>query len=409
MSSEKIWLSSPHMGGTEQTYVNEAFATNWIAPLGPNVNGFEADIQSYNHIGHAAALSSGTAALHLALILNNVGPGDLVFVQSFTFSATVNPIIYQGATPVFIDSEPGTWNMCPEHLEKAIKSALNGTLSPAGGGAQRAGVDNVQPSTYNLQPKAILPVHLYGSPANMEAIMAIAQKYNLVVIEDAAESLGSTIRGKFTGTLGDMGVYSFNGNKIITTSGGGALVSNNEEEIKKARFLATQARDDAPHYQHSNVGYNYRMSNVLAGIGRGQMEVLDERVAQRRKNFERYVQYFESWKKLGFNIEFQGERDGDKSNRWLTAILIDPKKNKGLTREDVRLAMEEENIECRPLWKPMHLQPIFEAYPYVGSGVCEKLFDIGLCLPSGSSLTDADFNRIFSTLDKCCNRETASH
>lgn len=254
-----------------------------------------------------------------------------------------------------------------------------------------------------------MPVHLYGSPANMEAIMAIAEKYNLVVIEDAAESLGSTIRGKFTGTFGDMGVYSFNGNKIITTSGGGALVSNNEEQIKKARFLATQARDNAPHYQHSNVGYNYRMSNVLAGIGRGQMEVLDERVAQRRKNFERYVQYFESWKKLGFNIEFQGERDGDKSNRWLTAILIDPEKNKGLTREDVRLAMEQENIECRPLWKPMHLQPIFEAYPYVGSGVCEKLFDIGLCLPSGSSLTDADFNRIFSTLDKCCNRETASH
>lgn len=406
MSSEKIWLSSPHMGGTEQSYVNEAFATNWIAPLGPNVNGFEADIQSYNHIGHAAALSSGTAALHLALILNNVGPGDLVFVQSFTFSATVNPIIYQGATPVFIDSEPGTWNMCPMQLEKAIIAAQEGSLKL---NVQNSKPGNLQPSTLNLKPAAIMPVHLYGSPANMEAIMAIAEKYNLVVIEDAAESLGSTIRGKFTGTFGDMGVYSFNGNKIITTSGGGALVSNNEEQIKKARFLATQARDNAPHYQHSNVGYNYRMSNVLAGIGRGQMEVLDERVAQRRKNFERYVQYFESWKKLGFNIEFQGERDGDKSNRWLTAILIDPEKNKGLTREDVRLAMEQENIECRPLWKPMHLQPIFEAYPYVGSGVCEKLFDIGLCLPSGSSLTDADFNRIFSTLDKCCNRETASH
>jgi dTDP-4-amino-4,6-dideoxygalactose transaminase len=394
------------MGGTEQSYVNEAFATNWIAPLGPNVNGFEADIQSYNHIGHAAALSSGTAALHLALILNNVGPGDLVFVQSFTFSATVNPIIYQGATPVFIDSEPGTWNMCPMQLEKAIIAAQEGSLKL---NVQNSKPGNLQPSTLNLKPAAIMPVHLYGSPANMEAIMAIAEKYNLVVIEDAAESLGSTIRGKFTGTFGDMGVYSFNGNKIITTSGGGALVSNNEEQIKKARFLATQARDNAPHYQHSNVGYNYRMSNVLAGIGRGQMEVLDERVAQRRKNFERYVQYFESWKKLGFNIEFQGERDGDKSNRWLTAILIDPEKNKGLTREDVRLAMEQENIECRPLWKPMHLQPIFEAYPYVGSGVCEKLFDIGLCLPSGSSLTDADFNRIFSTLDKCCNRETASH
>ncbi len=394
MSSEKIWLSSPHMGGTEQNFVNEAFDTNWIAPLGPNVNNFEADLQSYNKVGHAAALSSGTAALHLALILNNIGPGDLVFVQSFTFSATVNPIVYQGATPVFIDSEEGTWNMCPIQLEKAIKSAFEGTLSPASGG---------QPQATNYKPKAIMPVHLYGMPANMEAIMAIAKKYNLVVIEDAAESIGSTIGGKFTGTFGNMGVYSFNGNKIITTSGGGALVSENSELIKKARFLATQARDDAPHYQHSHVGYNYRMSNVLAGIGRGQMQVLNDRVAQRRSNFERYVKYFAGWNKKGFDIRFQVEPDGSASNRWLTCILVNPDTNKGLTREMLRLAMEKENIECRPLWKPMHLQPIFEHYPYMGKSVCEDLFEIGLCLPSGSSLGDEDFKRIFTVLDQCCN------
>ncbi len=403
MSSEKIWLSSPHMGGTEQAFVNEAFDSNWIAPLGPNVNGFEADLQTYNKIDHAAALTSGTAALHLSLILNNIGPGDLVFVQSFTFSATVNPIIYQGATPVFIDSEPGTWNMCPKHLEKAIMSALDGTLSPAGGGARRAGEENVQPQTANYKPKAILPVHLYGMPANMDAIMAIGKKYNLPVIEDAAESLGSTYRGKNTGTIGEMGVYSFNGNKIITTSGGGALVSENEEWIKRARFLATQARDDAPHYQHSNVGYNYRMSNVLAGIGRGQMQVLDERVAKRRRNFDRYVTYFKKWNEQGLDIRFQQEADESRSNRWLSCILIDPETNNGLTREKIRLAMQAKNIECRPLWKPMHLQPVFEKYPYVGETVCKDLFDIGLCLPSGSSLTESDFERIFTTLDECCS------
>lgn len=406
MSSEKIWLSSPHMGGTEQDFVNEAFDTNWIAPLGPNVNNFESDLQSYNGIGHAAALSSGTAALHLSLILNNIGPGDLVFVQSFTFSATVNPIVYQGATPVFIDSEEGTWNMCPIQLEKAIQSAVEGDLSPAVGGVQRTGVDNVQLSTLNFQPKAIMPVHLYGMPANMDAIMAIAKKYNLVVIEDAAESIGSTIGGKFTGTFGDMGVYSFNGNKIITTSGGGALVSENPELINKARFLATQARDDAPHYQHSNVGYNYRLSNVLAGIGRGQMEVLNDRVAQRRSNFERYVKYFAEWNKKGFDIRFQVEPEGSASNRWLSCILVNPDTNNGMTREFIRLALEKENIECRPLWKPMHLQPVFEHYPYVGKNVSEGLFNIGLCLPSGSSLGEQDFRRIFSALDQCCSMFT---
>lgn len=378
MSNEKIWLSSPHMGENEQGFVNEAFDTNWIAPLGPHVNGFEKDIQDYNKVAHASALSSGTAAIHLALILNNVGEGDYVLVQSFTFSATVNPIIYQGATPVFIDSEEDTWNMDPKALEEAIhKLKANGQ-----------------------KPKAIIPVHLYGMPANMEAIMEIANKHDIPVIEDAAESLGSTYDGKFTGTFGKMGIYSFNGNKIITTSGGGALVSDDEELINKSRFLATQARDNAPHYQHSHVGYNYRLSNVLAGIGRGQMQVLDDRIAQRRANFERYKEYFSKVNAKGYNIRFQEEPNGSFSNRWLSCILINPEENKGISREDIRLALEAQNIESRPLWKPMHLQPVFEKYPFEGTGVSEKLFEIGLCLPSGSNLVEEDFERIFACLDQ---------
>lgn len=378
MSTEKIWLSSPHLGNNEQAFVNEAFDTNWIAPLGPHVNGFEKDIQDYNNISHAAALTSGTGSIHLSLILNNIGQGDYVLVQSFTFSATVNPIIYQGAIPVFIDSDEDTWNMDPKALEQAI----------------------IELKAKGQKPKAIIPVHLYGMPANMDAIMAIANEHSIPVIEDAAESLGSKYKDKFTGTFGKMGIYSFNGNKIITTSGGGALVSEDAEMIQKARFLATQARDEAPHYQHSHVGYNYRLSNVLAGIGRGQMQVLDERVAQRRANFERYKKYFTEVNANGYNIRFQEEPEGSYSNRWLSCILIKPEENRGITREDVRLAMEVENIESRPLWKPMHLQPVFEKYPFVGSGVSEKLFDIGLCLPSGSNLTNEDFDRIFSCLDK---------
>lgn len=378
MSNEKIWLSSPHMGENEQKFVNEAFDTNWIAPLGPHVNGFEKDIQDYNKVAHASVLSSGTAAIHLALILNNVGEGDYVLVQSFTFSATVNPIIYQGATPVFIDSEEDTWNMDPNALEKSITELMaNGQ-----------------------KPKAIIPVHLYGMPANMEAIMEIANKHDIPVIEDAAESLGSTFDGKFTGTFGKMGIYSFNGNKIITTSGGGALVSDDEELIQKSRFLATQARDNAPHYQHSHVGYNYRLSNVLAGIGRGQMQVLDNRIAQRRANFERYKAYFAKVNAKGYNIRFQEEPNGSFSNRWLSCVLINPEENKGISREDVRLALEAQNIESRPLWKPMHLQPVFEKYPFEGTGVSEKLFEIGLCLPSGSNLVEEDFERIFACLDQ---------
>lgn len=381
MSNEKIWLSSPHMGENEQKFVNEAFDTNWIAPLGPHVNGFEKDIQDYNKVAHASALSSGTAAIHLALILNNVGEGDYVLVQSFTFSATVNPIIYQGATPVFIDSEEDTWNMDPNALEKSITELM----------------------AKGQKPKAIIPVHLYGMPANMEAIMEIANRHDIPVIEDAAESLGSTFDGKFTGTFGKMGIYSFNGNKIITTSGGGALVSDDEELINKSRFLATQARDNAPHYQHSHVGYNYRLSNVLAGIGRGQMQVLDDRIAQRRANFERYKEYFSKVNAKGYIIRFQEEPNGSFSNRWLSCILINPEENKGISREDVRLALEAQNIESRPLWKPMHLQPVFEKYPFEGTGVSEKLFEIGLCLPSGSNLVEEDFERIFACLDQVFN------
>ncbi len=398
MASEKIWLSSPHMGNNEQKFVSEAFDTNWIAPLGPHVNNFEADLQSYNKIDHAAALSSGTAALHLALILNDVEPGDLVFVQSFTFSATVNPIIYQGATPVFIDSEKDSWNMCPIHLENAISSALKGEIHPRPVGTPASGE---QPQTTIGKPKCIMPVHLYGMPANMEAIMAIAKKYNLPVIEDAAESLGSTYQGVATGTLGDMGVYSFNGNKIITTSGGGALVSNDKGQIEKARFLATQARDAAPHYQHSHIGYNYRMSNVLAGIGRGQMQVLDERVAQRRANYFKYKEYFEAKNKEGYNVKLQNEPKGSFSNRWLTAIEMNPNENKGVSTLNIMDAFAQDNIESRPLWKPMHLQPIFERYPFVGDGTCQRLFETGLCLPSGSSLSDKDFERIVAVLDSC--------
>ena len=382
MSKEKIWLSSPHMGDNEQSFVNEAFDTNWIAPLGPHVNGFEKDIQDYNDISYAAALTSGTGAIHLSLILNGVGAGDYVLVQSFTFSATVNPIIYQGAIPILIDSEEETWNMSVKSVEEAIDNCLAGKYGKA------------------KLPKAIIPVHLYGMPANMDAIMAIANKHNIPVIEDAAESLGSKYKDKYTGTIGKMGIYSFNGNKIITTSGGGALVSEDAEMIQKARFLATQARDEAPYYQHSHVGYNYRLSNVLAGIGRGQMQVLDERVAQRRANFERYKVYFSKINAKGYNIRFQEEPEGSYSNRWLSCILVDPLENKGITREDIRLAMDNEDIESRPLWKPMHLQPVFEKYPFVSTGVSERLFQIGLCLPSGSNLEDADFARVFKTLDR---------
>jgi dTDP-4-amino-4,6-dideoxygalactose transaminase len=382
---EKIWLSSPHMGGKEREFVTEAFDSNWVAPLGPNVDGMEKDLVNFTGAKYAAALSSGTSAIHLSLIMLGVGIGDYVLCQSFTFSASANPIVYQRAIPVFIDSENDTWNMSPEKLEEAIQVCMNGGLDTRG--------RQITPK----KPKAIIPVHLYGVPAKMDEILAIAQKYDIPVIEDAAEALGSTLNGQACGTFGDLGVLSFNGNKIITTSGGGALISNHEEYINKARFLATQARDNAPHYQHSHIGYNYRMSNISAGIGRGQMEVLHNRVEQRRLNFEFYKNLFSDIQ----GISVLEEPKGAYSNRWLSCIIVEPSETGGISREDIRLALEKENIECRPLWKPMHLQPVFENYPFFGNGLSEELFEKGLCLPSGSNLSSNDLERVAEAILKC--------
>ena len=373
----KIWLSSPHMGGTEQGYVKEAFDTNWIAPLGPNVNGFEKDLELFlDNDCHAAALSSGTAGLHLGLVLLGIKPGDEVLCQTMTFSATANPIAYMGAIPVFVDSERNTWNMSPALLETAIKDRI----------------------AKGKTPKAIIPVHLYGMPAKMKEIGSIAAHYNIPVLEDAAEALGSSIDGRKCGTFGDIAVLSFNGNKIITTSGGGALVSHNEKIVKDARFLATQARDEAPHYQHSQIGYNYRMSNLCAGVGRGQMEVLADRISKRREIFFKYHSHFGNRK----GIRFLEEPFGYFSNRWLTTILVDHAEA-GITREHLRLAMEKENIESRPLWKPMHLQPVFAGSAFYGDGTSEYLFENGLCLPSGSNLSDDDLARVFKVIDSVLN------
>ena len=369
MNQKKIWLSSPHMGGGEMKYVQEAFDSNWIAPLGPNVEGFEKDLESYlGNDSHAAALSSGTAALHLALIMIGVKAGDEVICQSMTFSASANPIVYLGGTPIFVDSESETWNICPEQLEIAIKDRIS----------------------KGKKPKAMIVVHLYGMPIKYQEIRSIADQYEIPIIEDAAEALGSEYKGQKCGTLGDISILSFNGNKIITTSGGGALVTKSKEIKQKAVFLATQARDDAPHYQHSEIGYNYRMSNVVAGIGRGQMEVLADRVEARRANFDYY-----SEKLVEINsIEFVKEPDGFYSNRWLSCILF----NSFDEREKVRVNLQAENIESRPLWKPMHLQPVFEKYPKYLNGVSEDLFNRGLCLPSGSDLTKQDLERIIETV-----------
>lgn len=370
---DKIWLSSPHMGGNEMTYVQEAYDTNWIAPLGHNVNEFERSIANYIDVKQASALSSGTAALHLALILLGVKAGDEVIVQSFTFSASVNPILYLGATPILVDSEEETWNLCPLALRHAIDDRIS----------------------KGKKPKAIIPVHLYGMPAKMEEIKKIAGFYDIPIIEDAAEALGSTLDGKKMGTWGALGILSFNGNKIITTSGGGALVSNNGILIEKSRFLASQSRDDAPHYQHSEIGYNYRMSNIVAGIGRGQMEVLNERVLQRRKVNSWYRNLLGDRKGISFHNE---PMKNYYSNYWLTSIVVNPKETGGLTNTDIRLALDKENIESRPLWKPMHLQPIFSKYPFYSTGVSKLLFENGLCLPSGSNMSENDMQRIKRTL-----------
>lgn len=374
MNKQKIWLSSPHMGGSEQKFVQEAFDTNWVAPLGPNVNGLENDLENYlGNQSHVGALSSGTAAIHLGLILLGVRAGDAVICQSMTFSASANPILYLGATPIFIDSELETWNLCPIALEEAIK-------------------DNI---AKGRKPKVIIAVHLYGVPCQIEAIQAVANQYGIPVLEDSAEALGSSYKGQKCGTFGDIGVLSFNGNKIITTSGGGAIVTQTKELKDKALFFATQSRDNAPHYQHSEIGYNYRMSNICAGIGRGQMEVLEAHVILRRKMHNFYVDLFKDIK--GITV-FSAPNEDYYANYWLSSILIDPELTNGIDREIVRLAFEAKNIECRPLWKPMHLQPIFEKNPYYGNKIAETLFEKGLCLPSGSNLTDDDRTRISSVI-----------
>ena len=370
MNNSKIWLSSPHMGGSERDFVTEAFNTNWVAPLGPNVNGFEQDLASYQgEDTHVAALSSGTAAIHLALIQCGVVAGDEVICQSFTFCGSINPIMYQGAKPILVDSELDTWNICPIHLEEAIKDRI----------------------AKGVKPKAIVAVHLYGMPYKGDAVQAVAQKYDIPVVEDSAEALGSTYKGQKCGTFGRFGILSFNGNKIITTSGGGAMVCNSPEDKKQTVFLATQARDEAVHYEHTTVGYNYRLSNISAGIGRGQMEVLDKHIGLRRNMHDFYIEQFKNIE--GVTVFSEPSLDYF-SNHWLSAILIDPSKTNGITRENLRHAFAKADIESRPLWKPMHLQPIFKDAPFYGTNVSEALFNNGLCLPSGSNLTDSDRARI---------------
>jgi dTDP-4-amino-4,6-dideoxygalactose transaminase len=383
MEKGKIWLSSPHMGGKEIEYVQEAFNANWISPVGPHLTAFEKELAAYCKVDDTAVLSSGTAAIHLALILLNVKAGDEVICSSFTFSASCNPIVYQGATPIFIDSEADTWNMDPQLLREAIQDRIKKT---------------------GKKPKAIILVHLYGVPAKLDEIMAIANEFEIPVIEDAAEAMGATYRDQQVGTFGQFGVFSFNGNKIITTSGGGALLAKNKSLLDRARFLATQARDQAPHYQHSAIGYNYRLSNVCAGIGRGQLQVLDKWVSLRRENhayYQRQLAEFEG-------ISFLTEPAHGYANRWLTTILVDPDKTGGITHESIRIALDRENVESRPLWKPMHLQPVFASYPAYINGVSEKLFDQGLCLPSGSNLETADLARVTAAIRNVLERVEVS-
>ena len=370
---DRIWLSLAHMGGREQEFIQEAFDTNWVVPLGPNVNAFEKALRDFlieNGEKQVVALSAGTAALHLGLILLGVGEGDEVICQSFTFSASANPIAYQRATPVFVDSEKDTWNMDPVLLEEAIKDRLEKT---------------------GRLPKVIIPVHLYGMPGKLDEILEVAKRYDIPVLEDSAEALGSEYKGQKCGTFGEFGALSFNGNKIITTSGGGALVCPSEERAKRALFYATQAREQAPHYQHEKIGYNYRMSNICAGIGRGQMFVLEDHVARRREIHDLYVKLLDGVK--GVKVMCQPEGGDFDSNYWLTCITVEPEVA-GFTREDVRLALDADNIESRPLWKPMHLQPVFKDAPFYGNGTSERLFEIGLCLPSGPTLTNEDIERV---------------
>lgn len=396
MNNKKIWLSLAHMSGEEQKFIQSAFDTNWVVPLGPNVDGFEKDLEEFLGLkaANVVALSSGTAAIHLALIHLGVQLGDEVICQSFTFSASANPIAYLGANPVFVDSEKETWNMDPEMLEIAIEDRIKSTGN---------------------KPKAIIPVHLYGMPAKMDEIMGVANKYEIPVLEDAAEALGSKYKGRFCGTFGKFACLSFNGNKIITTSGGGALVCSSAEVAGMTKFLATQARDNAPHYQHSHIGYNYRLSNICAGIGRGQMLVLDEHISARREINSKYKKMLQGLPGISF---LSNPSDEFESNMWLTCILVDPEVA-GFTREDLRLAMEDANIETRPLWKPMHLQPVFEKYPFYGNSdssrntsfstyqgqlpdfdksISGQLFKNGLCLPSHPGLSDEDLKRVIEVV-----------
>lgn len=374
MENKKIWLSSPHMGGGEMKYIQQAFDENWIAPLGPNVNGFEQDLESFlDEEVYVAVLSSGTAAIHLSLVLLDVKPGDFVICQSLTFSASANPIVYMGATPIFVDSEQKTWNLCPKAVEEAIQYGI----------------------AQGKKPKAIIAVSLYGMPYQVDEINALSKQYDIPVIEDSAEALGSTYKNRKCGTFGDLSVLSFNGNKIITTSGGGALILKDPAFKKKAVFLSTQAKDDAPHYEHTTIGYNYRMSNICAGIGRGQMEVLDQRVAQRRANHKFYKELFKSKELLSIHVE---PSDDYFSNHWLSVAQFNPEI--GISSEDLIQAFADQNIETRPIWKPMHLQPVFRNAAYFGSTLSENLFKYGICLPSGSNLENDDRERIAEVLEK---------
>jgi dTDP-4-amino-4,6-dideoxygalactose transaminase len=379
MSDSRIWLSSPHMGESELKFIQDAFDSNWIAPIGENISGFEQDLELFlGNNSHAAAVNSGTSAIHLGLILLNVTSGDEVICQSFTFSASANPILYQGAIPIFVDSESQTWNLCPVALEEAILDRIS----------------------KGKKPKAIIAVHLYGMPFDVEAITKISQKYDIPILEDAAEALGSKYKNQKCGTFGNYAAISFNGNKIITTSVGGVLVCKSSEEKVKTIFLATQSRDKAAHYQHSEIGYNYRMSNICAGIGRGQMQVLQTRIESRRKNNQFYVDFFENIP--GVTVLQEPNLDYF-SNHWLTVIQIDSSKTNGKSKEDLRLFLETKNIESRPVWKPLHLQPIFSKFPYYGKNLCEHFFETSLCLPSGSNLSQRDKNRIIENLTSFFN------
>lgn len=368
---KRIYLSPPHMSGGELEIVKNAFNSNWIAPVGPDIDAFEKEVCDYTGAKYGVALSSGTAAIHLALIISGVQPGDEVLCSTFTFAGSAFPIIYVGATPIFIDSNKESWNMDPNLLEKGIKARIK----------------------KGNKPKVCIVVHLYGQSADLDPIIEICSKYEIILIEDAAESMGATYKGEHTGTRAPLGIFSFNGNKIITTSGGGMLVGHDKEKVEEARFLATQARDPAPYYVHTHIGYNYRMSNIVAAIGRGQLKVLDERVKRRREIFEVYN------KGLGDiqGITFMPEPRYGQSNRWLTCILIDPEMT-GVTYEDVRLVLEKENIESRPLWKPMHLQLVFDQYSFYTNGISENFFKNGLCLPSGTSLTDNELKQIIELI-----------